>query len=167
MTRWMGKRKSAQALADDYRENFKEATPAMPDGWQVHHTKQDKLRERYQNEKGINIDDPQYLKGVPDKVHQDINYLQNKWAESKMRELGILGAKEVLNDDNKKAKFAEFWSRVSLDDAEAFEKTLDKIYAKYWIKAGDGEASVEKGAQPRRRGRQFSRISSGTRFTVG
>jgi hypothetical protein len=43
-----------------------EATPKMPQDWNVHHTKQKCLEERYDKEKdGTNVHELKYLRGIP------------------------------------------------------------------------------------------------------
>ena len=36
----------------------------------------------------------------------------------------------------------EFWKKVNLNDVQAFEKDLDKVYCKYWLRAGGSRAKV-------------------------
>lgn len=87
-------------LTAKHIRNYRAATPDVPLDWKIHHTKQQKLRDRYMKEKGIDVDDAKHLVAIPEYIHEDINYAQGIWARDKMREMGILKAGETLNNDN-------------------------------------------------------------------
>jgi RHS repeat-associated protein len=114
---------------EDYRGAFQDKVPWMPNDWAVHHTKQQRLRERYLSENGINVDDPKYLRGIPTEFHSDISASQTKWRNVKMKEMGL--------DPTNPKHVQKFWKTVPLSDVEAFEKKLEKVYSGYWIECDE------------------------------
>ena len=115
----------------DYRGAFKKETPDLPNDWKVHHTKQQALADRYLNEKGINIHDSDYLRGVPVNVHYEINDVQAKMHMAKMRDMGLLKPGECLNESNSARIWQKYWDTVPLEDIEKMEKRLTMYIKTY------------------------------------
>jgi len=115
----------------------------MPPNWEVHHTKQQALADRYKAV-GINVDDSKHLRAVPKVVHYEITAAQNKWAFNQMQKLGILEAGEKLTADNKKEMFERLWKKVDMNDVMKFEKELEGTYCKYWLKPGEKYKRVKE-----------------------
>jgi YD repeat-containing protein len=133
--------------ATNYRTKFIEATPNMPkDGWEVHHTKQACLRARYLVERGINIDELQYLRGVPSKIHGEISGIQNQfWAEKWDLFTKSQKYKDLVKE-NKKITEQQLrqvmYNCTPWEEIEALEKSTDDVFKKFWIKKGAWVRSV-------------------------
>ncbi|MDX1967810.1 MAG: glycosyltransferase [Planctomycetaceae bacterium] len=115
-----------QATGNTYREYFKKATPDLPDDWKVHHTKQRALADRYLRERGINVHDKQYLRGVPPSVHvTDITPAQGAWWRQQAKRFG----------NSVERAYAE----IQLAEVEAFEQRMDAQYRQWWISSGTNQ----------------------------
>ena len=116
-----------------YADYFRKLTPDLPSDWEVHHTIQQHpvLANRYWKEQGINVHDPQYLRGVPKDVHHDVTNAQNAWWRKKAVELGLPG-----ND------IAGAMQQVDLADYDEFvERHLRRGHGNSIIH--NGQASIE------------------------
>lgn len=128
------------ATEHNYGPLFIEKTPDYPGGdWEIHHTKQKQLAERYMTEKGINVHESEFLRGVPKAVHDDISELQREWQIAQMRKLGILGKDEPLSNLNRGDAFSKLWKKVPLSEAMDFEKSIDNAFNRYWLTAESGQ----------------------------
>jgi hypothetical protein len=125
-------------IQSGYRESF---WATIDDGkvldWEVHHTKQQALRERYLLEKGIRVDDVKYLRGVPKHVHSQITEMQRLWREKEMRAVFGPGI-----DVNSPQNIRQFWKKVDLDRVAAFEEELEKQYKKWWLSPNSSRKRV-------------------------
>ncbi|RMG03381.1 MAG: hypothetical protein D6741_02345, partial [Planctomycetota bacterium] len=82
-----------------YRAEFVKATKAFPQNWQVHHTlpvvrhtfkdgtKENILADRFWKERGINVNDLQYLRGVHPTHHLELNHLQTAFWQQMLDEM--------------------------------------------------------------------------------
>jgi len=121
--------------ASNFRPNFVNETPELrpligpgPDDWNIHHTLQQQktLAKRYLDERVINVHENQYLRGVPRKVHNDLNAAQDSfWARE---------ARENFNGNKELAYKNTPWSKI--DD---FVAKQEQEYAKWWLSAGEGK----------------------------
>jgi GT2 family glycosyltransferase len=133
-----------QATKGTYEKLFRDATPDLPpanstdgsEGWQVHHTKQQQpvISARYLRERGINVHDNQYLRGVPDSVHKEITAAQKAWWKLQAKRLSDMLGRQVSVD--------EAYRLVDLTDLDAFEQSLDQSYSRWWIAAGSRQKSA-------------------------
>lgn len=110
---------------EKYRDDFKAATPGMPADWEVHHTLEQRLRERFA-ELGYKIDDLDFLRGMPPEIHKQISKLQKMWWSDRE---GIDG---LTVDD------------VKLEDIQEFYAGLEDEFGEWWIEAGDDCAIQQK-----------------------
>ncbi len=113
-----------------YRENYFDETPDCPRNWRVHHTKQQALRERYRRA-GINVDNPKYLRGVPNEIHKEITNSQLAWAAD-------------LRSKNGWTR-SEFWEKVPLKEVREFEARLEKEFRDLWVPPGKNQAEKVRG----------------------
>jgi hypothetical protein len=119
-----------------YRTTFKEATPEMPNKFQVHHIVEqgrDILAERFHKELKINLDDLDNLRGVPDKIHGEITAIQSKFWAAQAKEQG--------------GDLKEAYKRVSLGEVQKLQAEIEATYKSFWVKAGataEEVAAVEK-----------------------
>ncbi|NOX53927.1 MAG: hypothetical protein GXP27_05705 [Planctomycetes bacterium] len=126
-----------RATASNYRKLFIQATPELEgrSDWEIHHTKQRMIAERYLRERGINVHETEYLRAVPDFVHDEITAAQNKWWTQKAKEL-------IRRDPVRYGSLEEAMQvikeTIPLEEVEAFERQIETQYSKYWIKAGEG-----------------------------
>jgi phage gp16-like protein len=119
-----------------YREKFMQKVPELEneEGWQIHHTKQQRLEKQWK-EIGVDIHDAEHLRAVPQNVHGEISRAQNAWRDEEMRKLGLTPGDEK---DIKK-----FWNSVDLKDKKwrdkvlELEKEIEKKWGKYWLKADE------------------------------
>ena len=120
----------AQTGGSNYRREFIDQTPDMPNDWRVHHPYQQALRERYLLERNINVDATQHLRGVDPKIHGEITAIQNSWWAERAREL------EITETDAYKV--------VPLSKVDELMKIIDKKYNKLWIKVGAAAPEIAK-----------------------
>src|SRR5262249_41382882 len=103
-----------------YEEAFRKLRPDLPSDWRVHHTIQkynDVLTARFATEKGININDPKYLRGLPQSVHGAIGGEQTAWWNMQRR----VNNKTPAN--------------IDLDVVLKFVSDQEKEYATRWVKS--------------------------------
>jgi len=123
-----------------YRNKFKALTPDLPGDWQVHHGYQVGrqgegaefeaiLADRFLAEKGINVHDSKYLKGVPPKIHAEITAAQTRWWKGKVASLQY-------------ADMADAYRRVPLDEVIALSGKLDEAYASFWMTSGTNQSRL-------------------------
>ena len=123
----------------DYKKNFLDETPAAKDAgiswWPIHHTKQQRLRERYWKEKGIDVDSAEHLVAVHPEVHKEITGMQRKWRDDLMRQKGLNPGfgKDV----------ERFWKEVPWSKVKELEKDLERAYGKWWVEAGSSQKTIE------------------------
>jgi hypothetical protein len=120
----------------DYRENFRTLTPDAPSDWKIHHTRQvlrhdgDRILEtRYLEEQGINIHKEDYLRAVPDKVHDEITTRQQDWWKKWAREHNV-----SVEQAYWKAPLAEY---------DEFAQRMEAEYSDWWLTHGS-DASGSK-----------------------
>jgi len=111
----------------------------VPSNWPIHHTKQDVLAARYLKEKGINIQEKQYLRAVPNDVHDIIGGEQNRWWWKKVKDLRDAGDTSV--------NISNVYQKVPLADVEAFEAKLASEWSSHWVTNGAKSADVTRVAK--------------------
>ena len=79
------------ANSDNYREIFKRYRSDLPKGTPVHHSLPQKYEQLFESH-GINIHEPQYLRGVSPEIHSKLNKL---WADFDRSTGGIPTADQV------------------------------------------------------------------------
>jgi hypothetical protein len=116
--------------AGNYRTEFVKVTPDMPADWGVHHTLQQQptLAGRYMAERGVNVHDPKYLRGVPQAYHKEISVLQQKWWAKQSKAFG--GDMEAT------------YRNVALADVDTFNAKVDAMFKDKWIKAGKNQSKA-------------------------
>jgi hypothetical protein len=119
-----------------YRKAFKDATPALPAGYEVHHIFEkgrEILAERFRKELSVDLNDLDNLRGVPDKVHDEISAIQTKFWAAKAKEHG---------GDYKAA-----YANVPLAEVRKLQAEIEATYKSFWVKSGATAqeiAAVEK-----------------------
>src|SRR5207249_619450 len=94
---------------------------------------QARLKERYAKV-GINVDSMQFHRAVPTKIHEKfITPEQNAWWKK-------------IADTEYDGNLDAAYNGVSLARVEAFEKDLEKDFAKYWVKARASKSTIDKAA---------------------
>lgn len=108
----------------------------MPDDWQVHHTLEQKVRERLARRLGINVDDPRFLRALPENVHNAMSEAQRKWWNDQIgRELSNRKVIDSLEDAI---------DLVPLKEIKEFYSELLQAYDDVMVTAGDTKEIREK-----------------------
>lgn len=127
----------------NYGKLFRDATPDMPAGWQVHHTYQlgrtvgltpqeEKkliyaLHNRFLKETPpINVNELEYLRGVRPDIHEQMTKAQAAWWEALRRRKGW-------------STFAEAVEKVDLNEYRQFADSLRADFEPVMAKAGSGK----------------------------
>jgi hypothetical protein len=124
-----------------YRGAFKKFTPDLPVSFDVHHIFEqgrEILAERFRKELGIDLNDLDNLRGVPDKVHGEISAIQAKFWAAKAKEHGV---------DISRQGYDELYRRVPLAEVRKLQAEIEATYKSFWVKSGATAqeiAAVEK-----------------------
>ena len=124
-----------------YRKAFKDATPALPDRFQVHHIFEqgrDILAQRFRNELNIDLNDLDNLRGLSKETHGEINAIQAKFWAAKAKEYHVDISQEGYN---------EIYKRVPLEEVRKLQAEIEATYKSFWVKSGATAqeiAAVEK-----------------------
>jgi hypothetical protein len=115
-----------------YRDDFIAETPALPEGWQVHHRYQqaEVLKRRYLLERGVDVDQVSNCRGVSPQIHGEINAIQTKFWASKAEE---------LNTTVKKVK-----EIVPLEEVDRLIDSIDAKYKDLWVPPGASTKEIER-----------------------
>ncbi|MDZ7617557.1 MAG: hypothetical protein U1E05_11160, partial [Patescibacteria group bacterium] len=103
-----------------YRDDFKEATPALPSDWPVHHRLQQRLKERFR-QIGIEVDDLDALRGVDPELHKEVNLRQTEFWQDMKAKYGYRTVSEAMDN-------------TPLDEVLAHVRAMDEQYGKVWLK---------------------------------
>jgi len=120
----------------DYRKAFKDATPKLPKDFEVHHIFEkgrEILAARFRKELNIDLNDLDNLRGVPEKVHDEISAIQSKFWAAKAKEYG--------------GSYTEAYKRVPLAEVRKLQAEIEATYKSLWVKSGASAqeiAAVEK-----------------------
>ena len=106
-------------------------TPSMPKDWWVHHMYQahPPIANRFKMELGIDVDDPKYLRGVDRRVHYEINALQEKFWQAKIKKWHTRSMA---------------YKMTPMKQILKHYKEIDNTYKDLYVKVGASSAEVQR-----------------------
>ncbi len=124
-----------------YRRAFKDATPAMPDSFEIHHVFEqgrEILAERFRKELSVDLNALDNLRGVSEETHRENTAIQTRFWAAKLQEYRL---------PNSQQGYSELYKRVPLAEVQKLQAEIEATYKPLWVKSGAAAkdvAAVEK-----------------------